>query len=196
MSSGKRSIAEQVKSGFLIAGELVGGLLLFLLAVVSLRRLISPAPTVHLTGLLAACIALAVAIVVIYVTAERWGGFIPGFFFIQSAWKGAFYVIFPSGTASPHRVARPEAGFLAAYSLLMIAMLWRFIPPRRIRVSFVDRLALTIFALSVAVMMALPDFDRITDGLPCNFGRCSPSRCVGRISVEAREGEPEPTHAN
>jgi|GEM_PF-2252228 hypothetical protein len=152
----KRTVGEQVKSGFLIAGELVGGFLVFLLAAVGLDRLISGASTSHLAGPVTAWIEVAIAAIVMFATAERWGGFIPGFFFLRGAFLGAFYAIFPSAASPSHQIPRSEAALLAAYSILIIAVLWRFIPPRRTRATVLDRSALTIFALSVAMMTALP----------------------------------------
>jgi hypothetical protein len=157
MSSHKRSVGEQVKSGFLIAGELVGGFLVFILAAVGLIQLISAAPSFHFRGPLTAWIELALATVIIFATAERWGGFIPGFFFLRSASLGIFYAVFPSLAPDRSReVTRWEAGLLGVYSIMIIAVLWRFIPPRRVQATVLDRAALTIFALSVAMMMALP----------------------------------------
>lgn len=84
------------------------------------------------------------------------GGFIPGFFFLRGAFLGVFYAIFPSAASPSNRIPRSEAALLATYSIVIIAVLWRFIPPRRERATVLDRSALTIFALSVAMMTALP----------------------------------------
>lgn len=151
----ERSVTEQVESGFLIAGEIIGGFLVFILAAIGLQRLISAAPTSHFAGPLTAWIELGLAAVIIFATAERWGGFIPGFFFFGGALRGLSYTAFPSAIPS-NRIPRLEAGLIAAYSIAMIAVLWRFIPPRRARATSIDRSALTIFALSVATMPALP----------------------------------------
>lgn len=157
MSSRQRSVGEQVKSGFLIAGELVGGFLVFILACVGFARLFSEAPSSHFMGPVTAWIELLVATTIMFVTAERWGGFVPGFFFLRGAGGGIFFTIFPSAAANHyHGITRPEAAVLAIYSIVIIAVLWRFIPPRRVRATLVDRTALTIFALSVAIMGALP----------------------------------------
>jgi hypothetical protein len=158
VESRKRSVGQQVKNGFLIAGELVGGFLVFILAGIGFARLFSEAPTHHFMGPLIAWAELAVATTIMFATAERWGGFIPGFFFLRGASGGIFYTIFPpsAAPARPHGITRPEAALLAIYSILIIAVLWRFIPPRRVRATLVDRTALTIFALSVAIMGALP----------------------------------------
>jgi hypothetical protein len=152
----KRTVGEQVRSGFLIAGELVGGFLVFVLAALGLQRLISAAPTSHFVGPVTAWIEIGLAVVIMFATAERWGGFIPGFFFLRGAFLGAFYTIFPSAASSSNRIPRSEAALLAAYSIAIIAVLWRFIPPRRARATILDRSSLTIFALSVAMMTALP----------------------------------------
>jgi hypothetical protein len=70
----KRSVGEQIKSGLLIASELVGGFLVFILAAVGLERLISAAPTSHFAGPLTAWIEFGLAAVIMFATAERWGG--------------------------------------------------------------------------------------------------------------------------
>lgn len=74
MTSHKRSVREQVKSGFLIAGELVGGFLVFILAAVGLDLLIQAAPKSHFAGPPTAWIALSLATIIMFATAERWGG--------------------------------------------------------------------------------------------------------------------------
>ena len=157
----KRSVREQVKSGFLIAGELVGGSLVFILAAVGLERLILAAPTSHFGGPLTAWIELGFAAIIMFATAERWGGFIAGFFFLRGAFLGAFYTIFPSAASPSNRILRSEAALLAAYSTVLIAVLWRFVPPSRAQATILDRLALTIFALSVAMIGALPTSTRL-----------------------------------
>lgn len=152
----KRSVREQGKSGLVIAGELVAGFLVFILAAVGLTLLISGAPTSHFAGPVIAWIEVILAAVIMFATAERWGGFMPGFFFLRGAFLGVFYTIFPSAAAPSNRIPRSEAALIAAYSIVIIGVLWRFIPPRRARATILDRSCLTIFALSVAMMTALP----------------------------------------
>jgi hypothetical protein len=72
MTSHKRSIGDQIKTGLFVAGELVGGFLVFLLAAVGLGRLISAASTSHFTGPLTAWIELGLGALIIFATAERW----------------------------------------------------------------------------------------------------------------------------
>jgi hypothetical protein len=157
MTSDSRSVGEQVKSGFLIAGELVGGFLTFIMATVGIVRLYSQAPSRHFFGPLTAWIELSVAIVIIFATAERWGGFIPGFFLLRGVIGGAIYTIYPfAPNAHSQGVTRLEGLALAIYSVAVVALLWRFIPPRRFQATVLDRTVLTIYALSVASMWALP----------------------------------------
>jgi hypothetical protein len=155
MTSDSRSVGEQVKSGFLIAGELVGGLFTFLMATKGIVQLYSSAPSRHFGGPLTAWLELCVAIVVIFATAERWGGYIPGFFFLRGFFGGIIHIISPS-SADAQGLTRLEGAVLAIYSIALLGILWRFIPPRRVRATLLDRMALTIFALSVASMWALP----------------------------------------
>jgi len=152
----KRSVKEQGKSGLVIAGELVAGFLVFTLAAVGLKLLISGAPASHFAGPVVALIAVILATAIMFATAERWGGFIPGFFFLRGAVLGVFYTMFPSAASPSNRVPRSEAALIAAYSIAIIGILWRFIPPRRARATSLDRSCLTLFALSVAMMPALP----------------------------------------
>jgi hypothetical protein len=155
-TSDSRSVGEQVKSGLVIAGEFVVGFLTFLMASVGIVGLYQQAPS-HFLGPLTAWFELCVATVIIFATAERWGGYIPGFFLIRGFIGGIIHTIYPSppGVHS-EGLTRLEGAGLAIYSIALLAVLWRFIPPRRVRATVVDRTALTIFALSVASMLALP----------------------------------------
>jgi hypothetical protein len=156
MTPRKRSAGEQVKSGAIIAGEFVGGFLVFMLAMVGVIRLISNAPTSHFREPLTAWIEVFVAAIIMFATAERWAGIIPGFFLLRGIFGGIAYSIFPATAEQhPHGMTRPEAAFLLVYSVVVTALLWRFIPPRKIRTTFVDRTALTIFALSIAILLQL-----------------------------------------
>jgi hypothetical protein len=152
----KRSVKEQGKSGLVIAGELVAGFLVFTLAAVGVKLLISGVPASHFAGPVVALIAVILATAIMFAAAERWGGFIPGFFFLRGAVLGVFYTMFPLAASPSNRVPRSEAALIAAYSIAIIGILWRFIPPRRARATSLDRSCLTLFALSVAMMPALP----------------------------------------
>ena len=151
MASRKRSVEEQIGSGFLIAGELLGGAAVFLLAVVGIHGIVNAPPVSPSIGPLIAWLELLIATTVMFVTAERWGGFIPGFFFIQGALRATAASIVPVDGAT-----RLEAALIAIYSITIIAVLWRFLPPRRWRATLLDRAALTTFALSVAAVFAAP----------------------------------------
>jgi hypothetical protein len=156
MAPRKRSAGEQVKSAAIIAGEFVGGFLVFLLAMTGVIRLISNAPTSHYGAPVTAWIEIAIAAIIMFATAERWAGFIPGFFLLRGIFGGITYTIFPTAAdRHPHGMTRPEAAGLLIYSVVVTALLWRFIPPRRIRTTLVDRTALTIFALSIAILLQL-----------------------------------------
>lgn len=152
----KRSVKEQGEDGLVIAGELVAGFLVFILAAVGLTFLISGTPASHFTGPVIAWVEVILAAFIMFATAERWGGFIPGFFFLRGAFLGVFYTMFPSAVSPSNRIPRSEAALIAAYSVAIIGVLWRFIPPRRARATILDRSCLTLFALSVAMMSALP----------------------------------------
>ena len=151
VSRDKRSVGAQIKSGFVIAGELVGGFVVFILAAKGLQGLVVAAPISHFAGPPIAWLELAIAAIVMFATAERWGGFIPGFFFLSGAIKATSASVFPV-----IGVTRSEAALVAIYSIAIIALLWRFLPPRRWRATLVDRAALTTFALSVAATLVAP----------------------------------------
>src|SRR5208283_1806290 len=156
-----RTIKEQVRSGLLIAFEIVGGFLVFLLASVALAWFFPAGQHVHFPGPLKAWISLLVALAIIFSTAERWAGFIPGFFLVRGIFGGLVYTAFPAtSAANSHGLSRIQAGELLIYCLLVMGLLWRFIPPRRSRATTLDRCALTFFALSVAGMSVLST-DRI-----------------------------------
>jgi hypothetical protein len=113
-----------------------------------LHRLIRRATSRHLRGALLAWITLGVAAIVIFGTAERWGGFVPGFLFFYTASKGFFYALIPPvATHDPVPLTRLEYLGAGLYSALAIVFLWRFIPPRKVRATILDRVALTVFAL-------------------------------------------------
>jgi len=152
-----RSVKEQVKSGLLIAGELVGGFLVFILAAKGLIWLFPPDHSAHFPGPAKAWIALSIAAVAIFSTAERWAGIIPGFFLIRGLMGGLFATAFPiAASAHSQGISRLEAAELAIYCLCVIVLLWRFLPPHRAPATVLDRVALTVYAFSVAAVWALP----------------------------------------
>jgi hypothetical protein len=149
MASHKRSVGGQVKSGLVTACELVGGFIVFVLTMFGLALLIAskaPRPVDYFLGSL----ALVIATGIIFATAERWAAYIPGFLFLGGFTRSAWATVFPS-----HGVGRAQAALLAVYSIAVIAMLWRFIPPRRQPATTLDRAALTAFALSFATALVL-----------------------------------------
>jgi len=158
MSSHKRSVGEQVKSGFVIDGELLGGLIICGVTAKSLGILIADAPTRHFRGPLIAWLAIIVATTIIFGTAERWGGFVPGFLFFYAAAKGfAYSLIPPIAPHDPAPLTRSAYLGIGFYSVLAIVFLWRFIPPRKTRATILDRIALTVFALTVLIAIVLQE---------------------------------------
>src|SRR5262245_55174227 len=113
-----RSIGEQVRSGFIIAGELVAGFLVFVVATVSLRWLIAPPIAARPVDYLVPLLALTVAAGIMFATAERWGAFILGFLFFRGALKGIGRTVLPS-----HQIGRTQAALIAIYCITVITML-------------------------------------------------------------------------
>lgn len=123
MKSHNKSAKEQVKGGFVMAGELVGGFLVFLLAAIALKRLTMAGPTYHYLGPLTPLLELCFATAVMFCTAERWAGFIPGFLFFWGAVRAIDYATFSSSPRIASGVTRVGAALFAAYCIIMIALL-------------------------------------------------------------------------
>jgi hypothetical protein len=119
------------------------GILVFVVAILGSLLVMVPDPGMGARAIPVGLVALGFATTVMFKTAERWAGFVPGFIFL------------PAILGSLGRLPLHLAGFMAAYCLLLILLLWRFIPPRRRVVSLLDRTALTLFALSAAAFAAL-----------------------------------------
>ena len=145
----KPSRGNRAKSALVIAGELVGGFVVFVLAMfgVGLLAMSKPLRTVDLV---VGTLVLVVALGLMFATAERWAGFIPGFIVLPGLLRGIAFTISP-----PRDLDRVEAALLVVYCVIVMAMLWRFIPPRRLPVTMLDRVALTTFATSVAAYVVL-----------------------------------------
>jgi hypothetical protein len=150
MTSHKRSVGEQVTSGLIIGGELVCGFLVFVLAASGLAGLIGPPSSDRSAGYFLPSVALIIATVIMFVTAERWGGFVLGFIFLQGLLKGIGWAILGS-----NRLIREQAALVALYSIAVITMSCRFIPPRRLPATALDRAALTVLALSASAFLVL-----------------------------------------
>src|SRR5580700_6568923 len=88
MHSGKRSVSDQIKSGFFIVCRLVFGLSVFVLAVLGLSLLYSTPLSHHFFRHFAALALISLAAMIMFVTAHRWGGFIAGLFFLPGALRG------------------------------------------------------------------------------------------------------------
>jgi len=119
--------------------------------------LFSEAPSRHFRGPLTAWAELGLSTTIIFATAERWAGYIPGFLFLYSAVKGFSYALIPPGDSHAfHLWGRMEWLGFGAYFTLAIVLLWRFVPPRKVCATLLDRIALTIFALSFLIVGAQP----------------------------------------
>ena len=88
MARENRSTKEQALSGMLLVAELVGGFLTILLTIIAFGWFFPPGEPSQFPGPLKAWIAVAVAAPVIFFTAERWAGLIPGFFLLRGIFGG------------------------------------------------------------------------------------------------------------
>jgi hypothetical protein len=159
MGSDKRSVRDRVKSGFFFVCLLIVGFLIFGLAVMSLSALYSTSPSQHFLRFFAALLGVCLAAAVMFVTAHRWGGFIAGFFFVPGALRA--FGAFVSGydySYPRQEMSRLESGLFVLYCVALIVFVWRFVGPRRrhIALSFIDRAALTAFALGFATQVIQP----------------------------------------
>ena len=65
--------------------------------------------------------------------------------------------VIPPGISHPfHSWSRLEWLAFGTYFALAVGLLWRFVPPRKMHATLLDRVALTIFALSFLIVGAIP----------------------------------------
>jgi hypothetical protein len=155
----KSSTSEQIKSGFFKFCRFVLGFIVFCLLLGGLSILFYPAAPSHhwLFRLLGGSLSVVVALTIMFITADRWGGFAAGFFFLPGAARalGSFFTGYDY-SYPPRPLSRLESGLFALYSIAVIALVWRFIGRRKIAITIVDRLALTTFATCCAVFLVRP----------------------------------------
>ncbi len=152
MSSQKRSVGEQVKSGFLIAGGMIGGFLTFMMAVIGIGSYILPLPSPPrpLVGPLIGSVEIVLASTIMFATAGRWPRYAVGLIFGWGALRALGYAIFPVDTR-----LRGVAIAFAAYCILASTLLYRFNAPNKPAPTILDRIALTALGLSCASVLSL-----------------------------------------
>ena len=76
-------------------------LLVFVMASRGFIGLLSKQPLQNRAGLLIACVEIGAAGIIMFLTAERWGGYIPGFLLLTVVLKGISYsIVSPAGSAA------------------------------------------------------------------------------------------------
>jgi hypothetical protein len=150
---------KQVLSGLFHAGRLIAGFCVFVLAMAGLAWWAVPldpkAPLASLVGWW----TLPAAVIVMLLTAHRWAPFSIALF-LGSGLRRAL-VVFIGGPVldSPiiwQRTPRLEALQLLAYCAVTIALTWRFLRDRPSPTTFVDRCALTYFAVASLGQIVVP----------------------------------------
>lgn len=141
----------------MLSAELVGGFLVFILAVIGCARLVAEEPAQHFMGPIIAWVEVAAAAAIIFVSAGRWSGAALGYFLVRGVYAGLLFLVFPSlnHPKSPP-TTRMGAAELAIFCVLVLAAVWRFMLPKPAKMTIADRVALTIFLLSICLMFALP----------------------------------------
>lgn len=147
MSSRKRSVGQQVKSGFFIAGGLIGGFLTFMTAVIGIGGFVLPPSPIPrpLVGPVIGSVEIVLAATIMFATAGRWPKHAVGVIFGWGALRALIYIVFPTDKAP-----RGEAVGVAVYCILVSTLLYRFIRPHKSDPTISDRIALTALGLSCA----------------------------------------------
>ena len=160
-----QSLGERVIRHLLLIAEIFAGAIVFSLTMGSIVILLHHEPS-RFKGPIIPMILLCVGTAIIFATAERWGGFVPGFLFLGGASKAFFYAAisqpfnlksdFQALDAPATQPARLMWLALGFYCVLAILLLWRFLPPHKRRATMADRAALTGFALAFMIGVISP----------------------------------------
>jgi hypothetical protein len=141
----------QVISGSLWAGRLIVGFIVMGMAIAGLLWWVAtPDPNAPL-AFLVGWWTLPVAVIVMLLTAHRWAPFSIAFFLGPGIYRALGFLIAGPNPNSPiiaERIARLEALEIFAYCVVTIALTWRFLRERPAPTTFVDRCALTFFAVA------------------------------------------------
>jgi hypothetical protein len=153
-----RSVREKVVSGMRVGLGLVCGFLAVILAMGGLSTLPGGAPAHGRYGVLVSSSMLALASTVMVWTANRWAPFVPVFFGAPLLKILVHILSGPSPNSSvPYRTAgRMEAAELFAFCVVVLALTWRFVRRHPAATTFLDRLALTSFALATLKQVVTP----------------------------------------
>lgn len=154
-----RTVRQKVLSGVRIAGGLIAGFLVMLLAIGGFSTLPTGAPAWGRYGLLFSWGSLCGAAIIMFCTVNRWAAVAPGFFFGPALLKAFFvFAVGPSPLSSnpAYRMGRREAAELLFLSALVIALTWRFLGKRPAPTTLFDRLALTFAGLAMFDQIVIP----------------------------------------
>jgi heme A synthase len=147
----RRSVSEQIVSGLRLAGGLVAGFLVLVLAFGSISTLPAGAPSYGVFGLYVSWSMLCVASIIMLLTTNRWAPYVPGFFFLPGLFKAVGLLLLGPNASSPiatHWVDRTEAMEIVVVCIIVIVLTWRFIGKRPAPTTLLDRVALTFFVLA------------------------------------------------
>jgi hypothetical protein len=153
-----RSVHEQVISGLRLAGGLVGGFVVLILAGKSMIVLIAGTPVSGRLAHSAAWAVLFAASMVMLFTANRWASFVPSFFglsFVRDLGVILFAAVSSSWIASGG-ITRNEALQLLGVCAAVIVLTWRFVGERPAPTRLRDRITLTILVLGLLMQIVIP----------------------------------------
>jgi len=138
----------------LVAGFLVGAM-----AFGGLSTLSAGAPAYDRYGRLVSWSMLCAASIIMLWTANRWAPYVPGFFCLPAIFKAVRVILVgqvPNSPISYLRLNGTEAAEVFAACIAVIALAWRFVGGRPASTTFLDRLALTFFALATVKRVVTP----------------------------------------
>jgi hypothetical protein len=147
----RRSVIEQIVSGLRLAGGLVAGFLVLVLAFGSISNLPAGAPAYGGFGVYVSWGMLCVASIIMLLTTNRWAPYVPGFFCLPGLFKAVGLLLLGPNLSSPiasNWANRTEAMEIVVLCIIVIALTWRFIGKRPAHTTLLDRVALTFFVLA------------------------------------------------
>ena len=153
-----RSVNEQIVSGLRLAGGLVAGFLVLVLALGSISTLPAGAPAYGDFGVFVSWSMLCVASVIMLLTANRWAPYVPGFFCLPGLFKAVVLLLLGPSPTSPiasSRATRAEAMEIVVVCIIVIVLTWRFVGKRPAPTTLLDRVALTFLVLATDDRLSL-----------------------------------------
>jgi hypothetical protein len=153
-----RCAHEQVISGLRLAGGLVGGFVVLILAGKSMILLIGGTPVSGRLAHFEAWAVLFAASMVILFTANRWASFVPSFFALALV-RDLGVIVFAATSSSwiaSGGITRNTALQLLGVSAAVIVLTWRFVGDRPAPTRLRDRVSLTILVLGMLMQIVIP----------------------------------------